>query len=888
MAWLACCIVSAFVTGCSKLSDVGDDGEESAPPFAEIVVLNQPFTTTAQQVSTRVRAGTEVVLSGKDSDSFVIPVVTFQWQLLTTGGAADDIRLVPRTRDTVSFSAPMVTQDTTLEFQLTVTDAKGKTAQRNVEVLVEGVPDPRHFLSYNLDTPRTFRVNAMTSENVAGGTLPADVGFDILVRQLVNYTAPETGAPFLEVRRQVLQGQWLAAYGASDSCDDVRNPGFDVALPAVNIDDIMAVIDTSDPAARPNPALVDSYEVKLEISIAPTSGALPNGVTAQVCAPNIVTSDASEMVELTLAQLLSLDAAPQDTPASAAAYYATIDPMSERTTLLDWLKLNGFLSADKTAVKWDELAAGSSAQAVYTNNFDLGFGRDMYAKLGACDNGYAPPQLGSAIEIATVGRCDVAAVVVNYASLEGAAKKLNPQLVVAMEYSAAPATNGRRIVKFYVFALNVYTGSFDRVSSANLDGRGERYVPQVCTVCHGGTPGGIDEGGAQGSDGDVGATFLPWDPDSLLYSTSNRDSEVDRSFTEKALIPQYSRATQEPGLRMLNQLAYLTFDDPERTQRYTLARQLVEGWYGVDDSHAFTASTYAAFVPPGWTQNGVDGAANTADDNPPDAPAIYEDVFARHCRSCHIAHAPALGAGGAQLETFTNARGTFNTCDSELATDGSGNAIEPASIGAARQVPMACYRQLLNTPLLAERISSGLMPFARLTMDRLWTHAGGGASPGEQLLEHLARQFEAAGDPQRAASLFVPGTAKPRFTIAADGSSPADLGANVRLDGTASAFAASHQWQLEQCQSALSLVPVCRSQTPAQDTSNVNCRAASEPLLGASSPLAASTVGPRRTLGFTPTPSVHRPKASWPSPACTATTSGRTPGYTYAYVCSVP
>jgi len=155
-----------------------------------------------------------------------------------------------------------------------------------------------------------------------------------------------------------------------------------------------------------------------------------------------------------------------ETADTARAYYDAIDPSGAKKTLSGWLTANCF---DASAADY-----GADAHAVYTNNYDLGFGRDMY--FAACTAG-GPGKPG-----------DMAWIVFNYATVEATASKLNPIIAVAMEYSAA--TDGsnptRRFPKFYVFAPNDRDGSFERVLTSNFDHRGEKYVPGTCIACHGG------------------------------------------------------------------------------------------------------------------------------------------------------------------------------------------------------------------------------------------------------------------------------------------------------------------------------------------------------------------------------------------------------------------
>ena len=172
-----------------------------------------------------------------------------------------------------------------------------------------------------------------------------------------------------------------------------------------------------------------------------------------------------------------------DTRESAEKYYATIDDAAaadRKRSFIGWLKDNGLLPPEATSLQWSQIESGSAAHVIYVNNFDLGFGRDMYARRFDC----VDPR-------STAGPC-VASVVVNYGSIEAAAKKLDPIVAVAMEYTPTPYSNGRRVVKFYTYAPNETNGDFDRIYSVDLDGRGEKYMPGSCTICHGGTPLGVD------------------------------------------------------------------------------------------------------------------------------------------------------------------------------------------------------------------------------------------------------------------------------------------------------------------------------------------------------------------------------------------------------------
>jgi mono/diheme cytochrome c family protein len=705
--WTLCAML---LVGCGG-SNVGDQKEPQ--PEAVAVVIGQSFTTTASGVQTKVRSGTEVMLSGKESrkgdDDAGVPIISFRWEQTN---ASTPVQLVERSSHTVSFSAPQVLTPTTLTFRLTVADAKEQTDTTDVSVQVEPIRDPDRFLAY-MEASDEFEVVATTTVPIAAGA-PASsatdvIPFTITMTKLVSFTDRDRVArENVPVGEPVIfRGQWEGRAGSSDRCDGIQNPRVRLQIPRLDLDDRIAgsSVLLSD---RIEASDVDSATVSARIEIS-TSVAMPAGATPAMCVNALPATGTStpvgSSVERTIESLTGTGGR-HDDRATAQAYYDTIDPAAgalKKDTLRKWLTANGF---NPTA---DGYAA--DAHAVYVNNYDLGFGRDMYMKQGACDTGTASLPLSQ-----RAGHCDMAFVVVNYASLENAARRISPILAVAMEYSAA-SPGGERFTKFYTFAPDRRDGEFKRVLSANLDGRGEKYMPQACVTCHGGVPGGLDGSGAYSNSGNVHAAFLSWDLNALLFS------DTDPSFTTKtrysSLRNAYTRASQEPPLKALNVGAYLTLKDPQALPgRFALARELVEGWYGGRDLPG--ASFNGAFVPAGWQVAGLDGAAGTNDDNPSAAPTLYHDVFGPHCRACHVYQIPNADPRVAAL------------CNNDASDDAS------VSVSASDQLPIACYRQFVAAPLLSEVLNDARMPLARLTLDRLWTPPASGNSPGRQLAAHLA------------------------------------------------------------------------------------------------------------------------------------------------------
>lgn len=278
----------------------------------------------------------------------------------------------------------------------------------------------------------------------------------------------------------------------------------------------------------------------------------------------------------------------QETQESADAYYATVDPLATKVTLNAWKSANGF-------------DLGADARAVYRNAADLGFGRVMSMRTN---------NDGSA-----------AAYVENYATLEEAVVAVESGVrngllaTVAMEHSThLDDPNGAMYTKFYTF-----DGNDERVTKIDLDGRGEKFQPGLCVVCHGGQPKPPVDG-IYPDNGDTGAQFLPWDLDTFEYSEN----------------PLFTRAAQEGEFKKLNQAVLATYPSVlvanEGKWSGNSSRELIEGWYG-DNGANLPATTFdGAFVPIGWRTLANGGPA----ENPADVEELYLKVIGPNCRACHI------------------------------------------------------------------------------------------------------------------------------------------------------------------------------------------------------------------------------------------------------------
>ncbi|PXW86107.1 hypothetical protein C8R34_1155 [Nitrosomonas sp. Nm84] len=215
------------------------------------------------------------------------------------------------------------------------------------------------------------------------------------------------------------------------------------------------------------------------------------------------------------------------------------------------------------------------ARAIYANKADLNLQRNMHGVF------YAPNDT-LAYYVCNYPRVDD---LDEGANLDNAIHNLNLAACVAMEKGSD------NITKFYVFGP-----SGDLLQSVNLDGRGEKYIPGACVVCHGGKKYTKDNF----TEYDLESNFLPFDLENFVFS-----SQV--GLTKKA---------QEKSLRQLNE--WIRDKIPTTEPAHPIA-ELINGWYPDPDSE-FNSS----FVPAGWASN----------------EQLYNDVVKPYCRTCHIALTP--------------------------------------------------------------------------------------------------------------------------------------------------------------------------------------------------------------------------------------------------------
>jgi hypothetical protein len=613
-------------------------------------------------------------------------------------------------------------------------------------------------------TPRRFIVAVATDTGLIAANLSGDVPACIKVSRQLSYQSRDgtlhdgTHSPMLSLPQLApLQADvtWKATVGSvgttgmplpfTAAFQSTSNPRAVFDVPALNDVELAALFNQPGaapsvgvPAASVNQQLVpsDLDTAQLSVSVSATAGScdgtqpapalagvnLPLAIYAaggttpvltnrgtgplNQYAPDPTVACTAACAPLTADLLLTAVSPTLTTPTnsssaaetlkSTTAYYKAIDPSSAKTTLSAWLDANCF---DSTQADYGIKAAGANgAHADYTNNYDLGFGRDMYFITCTASS---PAVLKG---LATVG--DMASVVINYGSLEQTALKQAPILAVAMEYAADANSNGRRFPKFYAFAPDDRTGAYKRVSSANFDRRGNKYLPGACLSCH----GGAITDSTFATTGDVDATFMPWDLDAFLYS------DTDPAFTGNLVGgAPYTRAMQEPNLKQLNALAWTTYQTSELQataggtcstpsatciDRFAAPVALLKKWYGPNGPSDPNTAYEDSATPTGWP------ASPSAAPND-----LYHAVYAHHCRSCHT-----------QNSMVAKQFNDFPTFQSYLT----------GAIGAG---PKGLTNLIYNY---------AQMPLARLTMDRFWVDFGGSTSAAQTLANYINAPATAA------------------------------------------------------------------------------------------------------------------------------------------------
>lgn len=317
--------------------------------------------------------------------------------------------------------------------------------------------------------------------------------------------------------------------------------------------------------------------------------------------------------------------------AASQAYRKAIDPRGLRSTLSCFKVTNGVpLKAGDPACAavpgFTPPAVLVETKAVYANTIDLGFGREMHCVSDAGRSACYVSNYQSLVYTGPGQGSDVSKANAAVDGLNGVIAK--PDATVAMEFStledfAAPgapvtSSDAQRVVKFFVFNADGLP-----VDKANLDGLGERPVPQLCMVCHGGTipnasgstttQSGVPtpvfrdpavDAALSRADVKLNSKFLPFDLRSFSYSTQ----------------AGFDRASQEAAFKALNDIAKAAPPPDAADPTSSVIDALNAAWYPGN------ATPQQNAAPPLWSTNAQRSA-------------VYLGAVAPGCRTCHVANA---------------------------------------------------------------------------------------------------------------------------------------------------------------------------------------------------------------------------------------------------------
>lgn len=749
-------IASISLFGCGGDSKKVGYQDDDLPPVAQLSVLG----AIAKGSSYRVRSNSEVVLTGKDSFSDYAPILEYKWRQVS----GTPVTLVERTSNAVAFTAPPVKTNNLLTFELTAIDGNDNSDTAQIDIEVYAINDVDHFLADPATPDNSLRLLAALQAGSTTGSESEPIALE--VETIAHWQNRDGDLDQISVYTEQVNALFPANFSAPTNYDPLtepKNPSFTIQLARLNADDINKNFETENRNRRLDPYNISTAYLEIQVRVVsanlgfelfaldndgqtlvasdlePSSGVSSAQATLkaaqaglaktiisanQLSAPSNSTNNNANgsLLQTWLGQssvnLLTNNVLNQlgiENNVTASNYYALIDPEGNFATLDNWLIYAGFNDANGKAI-----SDPSIAHALYVNNYDLGFGRDMY--LRKADNG------------------NVYSYVTNYPSVETGLEQRQEFAVVAMEYSENPDPAGAnpKIVKFWSFIQDERSGKFVRVNSMNFDGRGEQFLPNVCTACHQSYPG-VGKQFLDLADADLGATFIPWDLDSFLYTKAQDPNLVEPSLkvTElnKEKIERFSRENQEAEFKKLNLGALATYlGEPER---HAAATALIHGWYGDEalelpvDQLPENSTFNGAYTQPGWAAE----------------PELYHKVFARNCRICHT--------------QMANEKTNFDS-----------------------------YDELFNNEKLVEyTYVQGLMPLARLSMDRFWvSYQNDAQAPADLLREHII----ARGDTNLTLDTF-PGTPLAQFTA-----TPANpnIDQSVVLDASASKFAKDFLWQI--------------------------------------------------------------------------------------------
>lgn len=444
----------------------------------------------------------------------------------------------------------------------------------------------------------------------------------------------------------------------------------------------------------------------------------------------------------------------------ADAYYATVDPLDMRTTLEDWQQVNRFQTTPPEQI----------INAVFRDALDLGYGRDMYALEHDCgiaiyeDNYVVQLEPGDA---STYGPINLdAAIERDRRFLEVSnAVEFGPP---GGEISGLCSDRSKWVVSYYTFAPpeNLLdedggpcpTGAQCRLKEVDFDGRGNKFMPGVCVVCHGGTlqpPADGDTDFFGGTDLDFASAAAHV---SIKSSSFNLLNPSSLEFSER---PGFTFEEQRDNIVAVNGLVSQVYaSQATRTDSVTdqgnwspaFAQEVLGGLMEAP------VQAMSDFVPTGWRASA--GAPDGADE-------LYKEVIEPYCLGCHILRGNRVGENG-----LPNTEG-------------------------ANAVNFSSYEKFLSYAELTKELvfREGNMPLSLISFSRFWEDTDATQLLADTLELDDAFRVTANGAP------LMPGRAVPNpgadrelfFPVL-----PAEnsLERTIELDASSSNFSTDFSWRL--------------------------------------------------------------------------------------------
>jgi hypothetical protein len=371
-----------------------------------------------------------------------------------------------------------------------------------------------------------------------------------------------------------------------------------------------------------------------------------------------------------------------DTRLSGCLYYKAIGAVKKCDPEGNFLREEAVSFEDwKRAVKIDQYAPPGTQQyrAVFVNRVDLNLTRDHhsvsyphsapYPDATGPTAGYVCNHMGPTFDPTGSSpnhQNDVDTAVDN------AVAGKNLVACVAMDYTIAPSVNdGMPFTRFLIFGP-----SGDLLPSVNLDGRGEKFPPGTCTVCHGGNKyaGKFPEDGT--GTADLEAHFLPFDIGNF-------------EFSKRPGWPALTKEAQQEAIYQLNQNVL-------KTNANTAERELISGWYPNPRIHMQNQD----FAPPELMDANFMGFKD-----------FYQNVIARSCRTCHIAQRDELSIRDLNFSEPGVNVGSFN---------GQPQPPNPRKPGA---LSSSILRELVCGDT-NDLVRAYAMPNSKVTFDLFWRSRG--------------------------------------------------------------------------------------------------------------------------------------------------------------------